>query len=331
MTESREAMDDAKSSVPLVIPLPDLFEFFPYPHQARIVSGLDILSRAECGLSPDAILTFRRQNNSLADKVTLSWHQEGTQRTIQLPVDSPLEFFLLPYDPRTDDCKETTCRSVADLSQCFPPFVRVKSVRSSHQSLVKSDDLLKLLRLGQTCDNDKYIECRPVNDTRLINLPFDCSGEFVAVFDTQLTYTLADLVCGHVMPVRRRRVLPASIDKQPVIIQNIPPDVSLFVEPPTHEAATVEARPLDDPTTLVRLPDMDVKILVSPVSDVVNRRQSLASLVEANNGTFPLAVRVADWKEETTVLENHFVRPGVELILHGTTRITKVSSHASYS
>jgi len=35
-------------------------------------------------------------------------------------------------------------------------------------------------------------------------------------------------------------------------------------------------------------------------------------------------VRVLDWTQETSVLQHHYVRPGVELILHGTRKHTKV-------
>jgi len=55
-------------SVELVLSLPDFLDCFPAPHLGRIVSGLDVLTRPECGVAPDAVFTFRRRwttSNSL--------------------------------------------------------------------------------------------------------------------------------------------------------------------------------------------------------------------------------------------------------------------------
>lgn len=54
----------------------------------------------------------------------------------------------------------------------------------------------------------------------------------------------------------------------------------------------------------------------------------LNTFVTHNRSHFPLLVRVTDWKEETSILENHLVRPGVELVVHGWTRQTKVLAKA---
>ena len=47
--------------VELVLPLPDFLDCFARPHVGRIVSGLDILTRPECGVAPDAVFTFQRR------------------------------------------------------------------------------------------------------------------------------------------------------------------------------------------------------------------------------------------------------------------------------
>ena len=81
---------------------------------------------------------------------------------------------------------------------------------------------------------------------------------------------------------------------------------------------------MDDPGTVIRLPAKDYSVLVAP-DDLLGRRgHSLGSFVANSRGLFPVLVRVVDWSEETTTLENHFVRPGVELVLHGPTKHTKV-------
>ena len=84
---------------------------------------------------------------------------------------------------------------------------------------------------------------------------------------------------------------------------------------------------MDDPGTVVRLPDADERILVAPDAPTMLRAgHSLSSVVTNSRNTLPLVVRVVDWRQQTTVLEHHYVRPGVELVLHGTRKQTKAST-----
>jgi len=50
--------------VELVLSLPDFLDCFPPPHVGRIVSGLDVLTRPECGVAPDAVFTFQRRGTT---------------------------------------------------------------------------------------------------------------------------------------------------------------------------------------------------------------------------------------------------------------------------
>ena len=209
----------------------------------------------------------------------------------------------------------------------FPPFALVQSLSSSGSgsscepvALLPSGDVIKLLRLVRA-DGEKFLECRSVSQTSIIRLPFGLVGQFVAVFDNKLTYTLEDLICGQTMPRRMRRVLPISRDLP--IIRGLHAGTSFHIEPDLS-GGLIEARSLDDPPVVIRLPTDDSAILVAPLCSDYERAEPLATLVHNSQGLFPLSVRVVDWDEETAILENHFVRPGVELILHGTSRLDKV-------
>ena len=82
---------------------------------------------------------------------------------------------------------------------------------------------------------------------------------------------------------------------------------------------------MDDPATLLRLPDSDQRILVAPDPPTTLRPgHSLSSLVTNSRSMFPVVVRVVDWKQQSTVLEHHYVAPGTQLVLHGTAQQTKV-------
>ena len=90
----------------------------------------------------------------------------------------------------------------------------------------------------------------------------------------------------------------------------------------------VEAHPTDDPVTddINILDATEQRILVAPDAPRVLRAgHSLASVVANSQHSLPLVVRVVDWRQLTSVLEHHYVMPGVQLVLHGTTKQTKVA------
>jgi len=98
-------------------------------------------------------------------------------------------------------------------------------------------------------------------------------------------------------------------------------------------SVVVEARPTDDPgTTRIRIPDSDEQILVAPDAESMLRAgHSLSSVVINSRHTLPLVIRVTDWRQITTVLEHHYVTPGVQLVLHGTRKHTKASMNDAHS
>ena len=58
---------------------------------------------------------------------------------------------------------------------------------------------------------------------------------------------------------------------------------------------------------------------------MLRRGHSLAGVVANSRHSLPLVVRLTDWRHQTTVLQHHYVTPGVELVLHATTKQTKAS------
>ena len=63
---------------------------------------------------------------------------------------------------------------------------------------------------------------------------------------------------------------------------------------------------------------------VAPVDESFERGLLLNNFATNNRSLFPLVARVTGWQEETPILERHLVRPGVEIVIHGWTRQSKV-------
>jgi len=219
--------------------------------------------------------------------------------------------------------------SVAELAAVFPTRpVRVESIASTSTVPLRVGDRVKLVRLVWR-NAEKCVECRRTADCKLIHVPFSCAAQFVEVGD-YVPMSFDDLM---VLSPRQRRI--QLCDDKNVDIAGLPrcaghpngPAGQLYVGiAPTASAVIIEACPVDDAATLIRLPDADQRILVAPDAPMTLRPgHSLSSFVTNSHSMFPLVVRVVDWKQQTSVLQHHYVRPGVELFLHGRAQQPKVS------
>ena len=310
--------------VELVLPLPDFLDCFPAPHIGRIVSGLDVLTRPECGVAPHAVFTFQRcWTAGSARRIT--WQPaDGNQVTVDVPDNVDIKFRVLS----SGDGRHC---SVAELAAAFPTGpVRVESITSTATVPLRIGERVRLVRLVWR-NAEKCVECRRITDRKLIDVPFSCAAEFVEdEDDVQMSFDDLTALC---LSPRRRAV--QLCDNMDVVIDGLPPGVGRLYGPagqlyvglePTSSAVIVEACPVDDEATLIRLPDADQRILVAPDAPTTLRPgHSLSSFVTNSRNMFPLVVRVVDWKQQTSVLEHHYVRPGVKLVLHGRAQQTKVS------
>jgi len=321
-TASTSAMPCAVRSPPveLVLPLPDFLDFFPAPHIGRIVSGLDVLTRPECGVAPHAVFTFRRCFSTRH----MAWQPaDGDRVNVVVPDDVDVKFRVLP----NGDGRHC---SVPELAATFPLCpVRVESITTTSADTLRVGDRVRLVRLVWR-NAEKCVECRRTTDRKLIDVPFSCAAQFVEDAD-DIQMSFDDLTFLYLSP--RLRHIQLSDDTE-VDVFGLPsgagrpdgPPGQLYVGlEPTSSAVVIEARPVDDVATLIRLPDADQRILIAPdAPSTLRPGHSLSSLVTDSRNMFPLVVRVVDWKQQTSVLEHHYIRPGVELILHHRAPQTKV-------
>ena len=324
------------------IPLQTFLQKCSPPRQGRITDGFDVTQQS--GIRSNSILTFRETD---VTEVTLTLHRRGLHRPMsaRVPIDHPGRFHLLPYDPVFGDpSPNQILRTVADLIRAFPIYVVCNLdcgvTGDPSRSLVRGDKL-KLCRT--VCIEDREcLECRRLDQWQLVTLAPHCIGNFTLLPDNN-EYCLSEIVR---LERRRRRLFPCppqtktsrdlnnnieesnKTQDQDGGLQGLPFDRvliqregGLFIEIPDCyvEATTVDLKP----EVTLGLP-RDLRIMVLPEVTTNEPGQLLNTFANCNKNRFPFLVSISDWKEETTVLENHFVRPGVEIVLHGWTKQSKI-------
>ena len=318
--------------MPLELPLRDFLECFPPPQLGKIVVGYEAEFDAHdtFDIPRGSVLNFHRKVNP---NVPLSfrdpWSPGGDNWVrVTLPLEFQGKFRLMPYDPATEDYDDDHLfPTVEELIKAFPVYVQANCSfgdKENHpRCAFECGDRFKLIRLVYR-DGEKYLECRALNESRLILLPLYCEGDFTVLPDNN-EYLLADLVS--MLPRRRRVQVALDENNKTYKIPGLPAnfDGDLFVEEPE---AFVEASPTSEPGLTIGLPH-DLEMTISPEDTAYERGQLLNTFATNNRNLFPIVARVTDWNEETSILENHFIKPGIEMVIHGWTRQSKVLAQAA--
>ena len=312
------------------LPLKDFLEGYPPPQFGRIVDGLpqDIQEQSGIDIGRGTVLRFHRKVNP---NVPVSFKDPWSENSehfikVTLPIDYPGKFRILAFDPVSGDLSDDHIfRAVTDLIESFPVCVQANASYGNKNEAISFEcgDRFKLIRLIYR-DGVKLLECRKLTECRLLQLPMDCVGDFTAVpSDTE--YLLADLVC--MLPRKRRVKLcsdpSANATKIPGLPSNFKGD--LYIEELEY---FVEASPSEDEGLIIGLPH-DLDMIIAPGD--FERGMLLNSFATNNRNLFPVVACVSDWDEETTILENHFIKPGVELVVHGWTRQSKILARAGHA
>ena len=330
--------DDASLNY-LHLPLKEFLECFPPPQSGRMIDGYyPDFDDDTFNIKPGTVLNFHRQ---VSPNVPLSfkdpWGGEKANHLVKVTLPSEFQgrFKLLPYDPDSEDMSpDHVYETAEDLVKAFPVYVQANASyrRKGNEEISDKDrlncqehgecsfkcgDRLKLIRLVHKY-GQKVIECRLFGEARLILLPMDCVGNFTVVPDDN-EYMLSDLLS---MLPRKRRLQIADSTRKQHKIAGVPADFQgdLYLEEPE---AFVEASPMEDPGLILGLPNT-LNVNIAAEENAFDRGQLLNTFATNNRNLFPVVVRVTDWDEETTILENHFVRPGIELVIHGWTRQSKI-------
>jgi len=193
--------------VELVLPLPVFLDCFPVPHVGRIVSGLDVLTRPECGVPPDAVFRFRRCWVGGGGARRLTWRPEtGDEVIVDVADDVDLRFRVL-------SAGDGRHASVSELAAAFPLCpVRVESIAPMPGVTLQAGDRVKVVRLVWK-DGEKCVQCRRAVDRRLVDVPFTCAAQFVDEPD-HVARSFDDLTRLQGFALRQRPVQLCTDDKQ---------------------------------------------------------------------------------------------------------------------
>ena len=307
----------------LSLPLREFLECFPPPQIGKLLEGFEAPEALD--IKAGSLLEFNRKVNP---DVPLSFQDSwggDSWITVTLPLEFQGKFKPMPYDPASQDTSgDHIYHTVEDLIKAFPVYVQANSSYGSpeisDEPFFKCGDRFKLTRLVYDNSHQKQLECHLINESRLLCLPMHCIGDFTVVPDDN-SYLLSDLVA---LPSRRRRVQVAE-DTQ-VKIPGLPSNFTgdLFVEEPDY---FIEACLVHDSSTIIGLPH-NLDMTIRPEDATMDRGHLLNNFATNNSNLFPVVARVTDWDEETHILENHFIKPGVELVIHGWTRQSKILAKA---
>ena len=307
--------------------LHDFLECFTAPQIGRLAAGSVLDLGDEANFKEGQLVRFHRKVNA---NIPLSFNDpwEGNNKgqpvRVSLPVEFEGKFRILPYDPKTDDSSpDHIYTTVEDLIEAFPVYIQANTSYgdsfSNPRASFSSGERFKLTRLVHR-DGSRQLECRALEESKLLLLPLDCVGNFTATTDSN-DYLLSDLVS--MMPRKRRVCVSDDPINRQHRIPGIPANYAgdLFMEQPE---SFVEASALKDESGMIFGIPTDTEMYIIP--DEASHETGLLLNVFAKNHrtTFPIVTRIVDWEEETTILENHFIKPGVELVIHGWTRQTKI-------
>ncbi|KAK2168954.1 hypothetical protein LSH36_13g21002 [Paralvinella palmiformis] len=310
----------------LILPVCEFLEHFVPPQCGRIVEGYpqDFDAYEAFEIPRGCSLTFcRKVNPNVPLSFQDSWGGAVAEHwlKITLPVEYQGKFELLPYDPMSGDTRaDHIYHTVEELVKAFPPYVQANASYGDKildaKSAFSCGDRLKLLRLVIK-DAVKYLECRLLSEPQILRLPMECAGDFTTL-TTNNSYLISDLIS--MVPRRRRVKLAADSPKHLSKLPGLPDNYAgeLFIEKPD---AFIEASPVDDSGLIIGLPS-DLDLMIYP--DETSQGQLFSSFVNANRNLFPVMARVLDWGQETSILENHRMKPGVQIVIHGWTKQSKV-------
>ncbi len=326
--------DSSASSSCNHMSLREFLDCFPPPQKGEIAEGggADFDVHAAFDIPKGTTLTFCRK---VSPSVTVSYpdprggasSEAGSMTRVTLPVDSPGNFRLLPYDPASGDCSpDHIYPTVEDLVKAFPARVQANAAYgdplTDPTTAFRIGDRMSLLRMVYK-ESIRYLECRQFSDPQILLLPMVCQGDFTVLPDSA-TYTLEAITN---MAPRRRHV--ERVRDKTGMVAHIPGlsddyEGQLFVEEPE---SFVEACPAHDPSVIIGLP-LDLNLDICPDDSVYDRGQLLASFAHNNRHILPVAARVTDWEQQTAILENQRIQPGSEVVIHGWTRQSKVLASA---
>lgn len=313
-----------------------IFEEFvltnPLPQRAKVIDGYEYPYRQDFSFSNGDVIEVRRiQCPFVALRYIDS--ETGSEVRVTLPTDNPTRFRFPP--PQT--ARSRVFSTVKQLVDAWPLVVTARCDHNHPDPAFIAGDRLRLIRLNRSrADGGKtpVLEMKNFATLELVQLPYNYASTFAEAtpIDRRL-YTLGEL--AEIARVPRQLVLRHEDQNSPdAWIPGLPLDFSGYVtlDKPHYlvEVQAITEKDLDNVDTnrfLVSI-DSDITLAAREPDYVIcwsDRECSLDKLADKSTGVFPRIVSILSWKEETTILQNHFVRPGDRLVLYSLETVRKLA------
>ena len=308
---------------------------FKLPQRAKVLEGYyeqgDVDSNRE--FSRDDVLDVKKV---ICPFVALAFRDKVTGKDRRLTVATNNTNLWFEIVSEKKPCgSPVVFKNVMELVKSWPTVVKALSEHPGETPAYKNGEWLSLIRVIYPLgDEVRTLEVKRVKTLELVQLPLDMQGSFIEVLDEN-AYTLQELVDIAKVP----RLLKISRkNKNESWIPGIPAkfDGYLRMEKPDLLAEVCRVLQDDDEVNeeerKISVPvDSDIKLAVRDEDYSLSDRVTcvtLNSLVELFPRKRHLVYSVTEWNEQTTILQNHFTRPGDKIVIYEMENVTKIlASH----
>ncbi|KAK3601481.1 hypothetical protein CHS0354_027624 [Potamilus streckersoni] len=171
--------------------LAEFVEIYDLPQWVSVLGGSE-LSTSKNIRKGDILLI----HTLAVETIALSYTDPDTNqiRTLDVPADANVRFQILPPESKKDG-KFAVFTCVKDLLKVCPTYFKVNSVDESPNlpETFKPGEIFRFIKRSRRADNKQvYLQCEDASGN-ILELPFDCRGNFTVVPDDRL-FTIKEIL-----------------------------------------------------------------------------------------------------------------------------------------
>lgn len=316
-----------------VMSLEDFVTCYSLPQRAKVICGYWEASTDGCDdssreFAADEIIHLAQV---VCPFVNLLVDDPSSGRTIGISLSIGFQgarFRVVSHRESVGSKTPRVFKTVREMVTVFPHTVKALAGHRNavdEEKMFNNGDRLRLVRVVSLPGGGKALECKLLRgNMRLLQLPIAYEGNFAEVDDPR-GYSLHELVSIARVP-RTLKICP-NVASPSAIIPGIPanfngcvtmerPQLLVHIERvQQQEDGNPDGAEADGKPFLVPV-DCPIEISLREDTYQGSDFSSLTTkdLVKKYGASTPFVARVTDWFEETSVLHQHLVRPGHELV-----------------
>ncbi|KAL3869536.1 hypothetical protein ACJMK2_042204 [Sinanodonta woodiana] len=185
------ASSDGVKNAGNICSLAEFVEIYELPQWVSVLGGSG-LSNSKSIRKGDILLI----HTLAAESVALSYIDPDTNqiRTLEVPADANVRFQILPPESEKDGTLPVfTC--VSDLFKVCPTYFKVNGIEESQNlpEALKPGETFRFVKRSRRADDKQiYLQCEDTSGN-VLELPFDCRGNFTVVPDDRL-FTIKEIL-----------------------------------------------------------------------------------------------------------------------------------------